>query len=43
MCNPKIWIIVWNEFQYEKEGPAVQVAYPEELHGVIAALQEALE
>ena len=34
--NNKIKVTVWNEFQHEKEHPAVQVLYPDGMHQVIA-------
>lgn len=32
----KISVIVWNEFQHERQNPAVQAIYPDGLHAVIA-------
>lgn len=41
MLKTKISVIVWNEFQHERENPAVRAVYPDGLHAVIAAaLQE---
>lgn len=37
MIGSKISVIVWNEFQHERENPAVRAIYPEGLHATIAA------
>ena len=37
MLKTKISVIVWNEFQHERENPAVRAVYPDGLHAVIAA------
>ena len=37
MSSPKISVIVWNEFQHERENEAVRAIYPDGLHAVIAA------
>lgn len=36
MKRSKINVIVWNEFQHERENPVVRAIYPEGLHQVIA-------
>ena len=41
MSKSKISVIVWNEFQHERENEAVRAIYPDGLHAVIAgALSE---
>ncbi len=41
MSNSRISVIVWNEFQHERENAAVRAIYPDGLHAVIAdALRE---
>lgn len=36
MQRSKISVIVWNEFQHEREEPAIRAVYPDGLHAVIA-------
>ena len=37
MLNKKLSVIVWNEFEHERENPGVQAIYPHGLHTVIAS------
>ena len=37
MFNKKLSVIVWNEFEHEREEPEIRAIYPEGIHATIAA------